>query len=336
MKTKGYIHVGLVCLLAAIFTMVGVETAAAKAYRIKFGATSVRSGCYAFDVAKAKAVHELFPEIEVTVIETGGTVENLELLRRGLIEWSGHTNMAVGAAAYNGVGGFKGKAFKDLRQLWAPQFNPFTIFATKDSGVKSILELTGKKFGRRSGAADGYMIEALLTANGIKPKWMRAKAGALADATKGRMIIGWGKAHAPEASIMEIAAVMPITVLPVTAEMIEKGNSQYPGHFVPEMIPAGTYPGQDRDIPTIGGGLGDGCHKDMPEELAYKLVKAVFAKCNDLAASWPKNADGWKKERQPIPASVRNTVSPLHPGAVRFYREMGVTVPDRLIPPEMK
>jgi TRAP transporter TAXI family solute receptor len=326
----------IACLLLVFSVVLFVDTATAKEYRIKFATTSARSGYYAFNVAKAKAVHEVFPEIEVTVVETGGTVENLELLRKGMVEWAAHTNMATGAAAYHGILDYKGRGFPELRQLWAPIMQPITLFVTEASGIKDITGLTGKKFGRRSGAADGRIIEYFMDGNGIKPNWMRAKAGALTDATKGRSIIGWGKAGKPEAAILEIAAVMPIKILAVTQEQIDKANKQFPGQFLGGIIPAGTYPGQEKDVYTLAFTVGDGCRKDMPEELAYKLTKAVYTKCDEIAASYGKNTEAWKKENNPAQKSLDQTVSPLHPGAIRYYREIGLTVPDSLIPPEMK
>jgi len=158
----------------------------------------------------------------------------------------------------------------------------------------------------------------------------------LADATKARSIIGWGKGGAPNPSMLEIAAMMPIRILSVTEEQIAKANKVYPGQFLTCIMPAGTYPGQDKDLLTLALGLGDGCRKDMPEELAYKITKAVFMKCDDIATTWGKNTVPWKKENQPAKKSLKNCLSPLHPGAIRYYREIGLTIPDNLIPPEMK
>lgn len=338
MKRKRLLYVAsvLACVMVVLSAFAAVENAAAKEYRIKYATTSARSGFYAFNVAKAKAVQDVFPDIRVTVVETGGTVENIELLRRGLVEWAAHTNMATGAAAHFGILDYKGREFPEMRQLFSPLLLPITMFVTKASGIQSINELTGKKFGRRSGAADGRMIEYFMDANGVKPKWMRAKAGALTDATKGRSIIGWGKTGAPEAAILEIAAVMPIRIFSLTDEQIAAANEKYPGQFLKAIIPAGTYPGQDKDALGLGLTIGDGCRKDMPAELAYKITKAVFTKCNEIAESYGKNTQAWKQSNNPQQKSLDQLVSPLHPGAVRYYKEIGLTVPEKFIPPEMK
>lgn len=338
MKRRRFMFVApvLASLLLMFCTVPTVEGAAAKEYRIKFGTTSVASGYYAFNVAKANAVQEVFPDIKVTIVETGGTVENLELLRKGMVEWAAHTNMATGAAAYLGMLDYKERAFPELRQLWAPIISGISMFVTEESGIKNITELTGKKFGRRSGAADGRTIELFMEANGIKPDWFRAKAGSLVDATKAGSIVGWGKAGAPEASISEIAVTKSIRILAVTQEQIDRANKKFPGQFGGAIIPAGSYPKQDKDVFSLGFSLGDGCRKDMDEELAYKLTKAVFTKCDEIAVSYGKNTEAWKKMNNPAQKSLENTVSPLHPGAVRYYREIGLKVPEKLIPPEMK
>lgn len=338
MKRKRFMFVEpvLASLLLIFCTVTVVGSAAAKEYRIKFGTTSVASGYYAFNAAKANAVQQVFPDIKVTIVETGGTVENLELLRKGMVEWAAHTNMATGAAAYLGMLDYKERAFPELRQLWAPIISGITMFVTEESGIKNITELTGKKFGRRSGSADGRTIELFIEGNGIKPDWFRAKAGSLVDATKAGSIVGWGKAGAPEASISEIAVTKPIRILAVTQEQIDIANKKFPGQFGGSIIPAGTYPKQDKDVFSLGFSLGDGCRKDMPEELAYMLTKGVFTKCDEIAASYGKNTEAWYKKNNPAQKSLENTVSPLHPGAIRYYREIGLKVPERLIPPEMK
>lgn len=335
-RTKQYVTLALSLVLVLLLTLGLSCKAAPEVYRIKYATTSTRSGFYAFNVAKAEAVHKVYPEIEVTVVETGGTVDNLELLRGGEVEWAAHTNMPVGASAYYGMLDYEGRAFPELRQLWNVIFFSMTLFATEESGITSITELTGKKFGRRSGAADGLTIESLFDALGIKPDWMRAKAGALVDATKARSIVGWGKMGAPESSIMECAAALPITVLAITPEQVAEANKVFPGMFIPAVVPAGTYPGQDQDVPSIGMTIGDGCRQDMPEELAYKLIKAVFAECDTIAASYGANTAAWASENKPWEKSAELSVTPLHPGAIKYYKEMGVFVPEDLIPPEMK
>jgi putative ABC transport system substrate-binding protein len=89
----------------------------------------------------------------------------------------------------------------------------------------------------------------------------------------------------------------------------------------PSVIPAGTYRSLARNYHTIGVYNFAIAHKDLPDEFIYKLVKTVFDDHEELMKSQP-----WARET--IPANIdRNTMLPLHPGALRYYREVGITVP---------
>src|SRR5258708_19548826 len=89
----------------------------------------------------------------------------------------------------------------------------------------------------------------------------------------------------------------------------------------PAVIPAGTYRSLGRNYYTIGVYNFAIAHKDLLDEFIYKLVKAVFDNHEELMKSQP-----WAKET--IPANIdRNTMLPLHPGALRYYREAGIPVP---------
>ena len=87
------------------------------------------------------------------------------------------------------------------------------------------------------------------------------------------------------------------------------------------MIPAGTYRSRTQDYYTIGLYNFAIAHKDLPDDLIYKIVKAVFANRDELMKAQ-------SSAKETIPANIdRNTMIPLHPGAVRYYREVGVAVP---------
>jgi TRAP transporter TAXI family solute receptor len=89
----------------------------------------------------------------------------------------------------------------------------------------------------------------------------------------------------------------------------------------PSTVPAGSYSSLDKDYQTIGLYNFAVAHKDVPEDLVYRIVKATFA-----------NRDGLVKAqasaKETLPANIdRNSILPLHPGAARYYREIGVAVP---------
>jgi TRAP transporter TAXI family solute receptor len=87
------------------------------------------------------------------------------------------------------------------------------------------------------------------------------------------------------------------------------------------LVPARTYATQERDYATIGLYNFAVAHKDLPDDLIYKIVKAVFDNHEELVMAQ-------SSAKETVPANIsRDTVLPVHPGAERYYREIGVPIP---------
>lgn len=94
--------------------------------------------------------------------------------------------------------------------------------------------------------------------------------------------------------------------------------------FSSSTVPAGSYSSLDSDYQTIGLYNFAVAHKDLPDDLVYRIVKAVFATRDELV-----KAQASAKET--VPANIsRNKALPVHPGAVRYYREIGIPVPTEI------
>jgi uncharacterized protein len=96
--------------------------------------------------------------------------------------------------------------------------------------------------------------------------------------------------------------------------------------LTPSIIPAVTYSSLDKDYSTIGVYNFAVGRSDLPEDLAYQLVKAVFE-------NQPRLIKASSTAGETVPRNVvKNTFLPFHPGAVRYYREIGISIPDSLVP----
>jgi TRAP transporter TAXI family solute receptor len=90
------------------------------------------------------------------------------------------------------------------------------------------------------------------------------------------------------------------------------------------LVPAGTYPALANDYQTIGLYNFAVAHTDLADDLVYKIVKAVFDNREQLI-------EAQSSAKETVPANItRDSVLPLHPGALRYYRELGVTIPPGL------
>ena len=116
-----------------------------------------------------------------------------------------------------------------------------------------------------------------------------------------------------------------VALIRPSSEQIEAIRKAMP-EFSPSKIAAGTYRSLDKDYVSIGMynfGVG---RADLPDGLVYQLVKAVFE-------NQPRLVNASSAASNTIPQNVvKNTLLPFHPGAVRYYREIGINIPDALAP----
>ena len=130
---------------------------------------------------------------------------------------------------------------------------------------------------------------------------------------------------APVPAIQDVEAKEPVTFLNLAPEQIETIRKAMP-ELSPSKIPAGTYGALENDYVTVGVYNFAIGRADLPDDLAYQLVKAVFENQPRLLKAHPTASET-------LPQNVdKNTFLPFHPGAVRYYREIGTNIPDSLVP----
>jgi TRAP transporter TAXI family solute receptor len=131
---------------------------------------------------------------------------------------------------------------------------------------------------------------------------------------------------APVPAIQQVDAKEPVTFLSLSPEQMEAIRKEMPV-FGPAKITAGTYRLLDKDYVTIGVPNFVIGRADLPDDLVYQLVKATFE-------NQPRLVKVTSAASDTLPQNVvKNTVVPFHPGAVRYYREIGINIPEALVPP---
>jgi TRAP transporter TAXI family solute receptor len=327
--------IAFLVLSAVGFAMVLATSPASAATRLKWGATSVRSIGYATCVLTAKAVNKAYPkDIQVTVIETGGWVENLARIRRRLLHLGG-VNSILAYEAYRGVGKFKDQKNPRLRMLWAQSVSPFTFVAAKDSGITTLDQLNGAKMASNRLTTSETLGRMFIEAIGIKPNYKWAGTAANLEAMKAGTVDAWARPGFNYGAFTELGMARPLNFLQVTEEHIKKYNEKYPGYGQLIVSPAGQYPGQDKPYNTLAFISADMADQDVSDDVVYKIVKANYAEREKQAAvNATLGQGGWVDFPK---LTLEYCLAPLHPGAVRFFKEdLKLEVPERLIPPEMK
>lgn len=242
-----------------------------------------------------------------------------------------------GLEAYNGEGAYAGKPEKDFRSLtmlWE-NVEHFSL-ASKYVKTGTMADLKGlnEKFsiGKRGSGTEGSG-RAILNSLGIDPDTNMtleyldydASAQAIMD---GRIVGMNTPAGAPVASVTQLFAQMgaaKVRVLDVTDEKLAAIQAKYPiwTRFV---VKAGTYPGQDKDINTIAQPNFLAVHPDVPEETVYKITKTIYENLPFLV-NIHKSTKAMSLER-----AINGLPAPLHPGAAKYYKEAGLTIPEKLLP----
>jgi TRAP transporter TAXI family solute receptor len=327
-RREAFIFFQIVIMGITGLLLPGFSSAAEKTF-LAMGTTQASSSLYSYFVAVSRVINTKLPEVNVTVVETGATVDNINRVKKGELDF-GLTMIHVQYQAYYGLGPWNGKPIKDQYVLWVYEVTPLNFIVRADSGIKSIYDLAGKPFnpGLR-GSATEKTVEAIFEALGVSPKYYRGGTEDAVAAVKDKRILGYVKA-APgvnklDASTLDIATFTPIRLLGFSDEDIKKVLAKYP-YLNSVVIPKGIY----KDNPsyrTFAGILGCMAKKDLSENLIYRMVKAVWEGFDEQVAAYPS-----VKGNNLPKLTLETCTVPLHPGAIKYYRELGLKVPENLIP----
>jgi uncharacterized protein len=267
--------------------------------------------------------------IEVSAESTQGSTRNIILMETGRATL-GMITMGVGWEAWNGTGEWtKGQRYRAMRAVLPMYDSPFTIAVPKRLGVKSLNDLAGKRLGAgpRAGTSGTYFPE-IFKALGIPAVFIYGSLEEMGSQLIGGQLDGAVVATGvPVPALLEVEAKAPLEFIPFLPEQLATLIRLMP-ELSASTLPRGSYPSLTEDYPTVGLFNFVIAHKGLPEDLVYRAVKAVYDNHERLVRAHSAG-------RETIPANVtRDTFLPLHPGAVRYYREIGVDLPAALLPAE--
>ncbi len=316
-------------MLSALLVLAGVATDAAaqagKKIRLVFTATPTNTSQYLWAAQHMKLVAAK-TGYDITVQESGGTEENMYRMAKQRTAQIGIMDAVL----------IEKKLGKDTGIRQFANYSPavWQVFVARDAGVKSLRDLAGKKFnpGPTGGGSTGITI-GILDALGIKAVNVEATLADALEMYADRQIVGLsyrGTGANPTSGVVEAHASRPITFVPFSDDEIAVAKRLYP-FLGKSFIAANTYPEQPKPIQTVASWQGQvGVMKDVPADIVYNLLKAYFDVLPEVARTHKSLA------LVTIENSASEAMLPLHAGAVRFYREKGVKIPERLIPPEAK
>ncbi len=327
-------------LLGAFLTVTllgGPSVQAAESYIL---ATATTGGTYyPVGVALATLIKvKLEPKekISMSAISSAGSGENVKLLREGQAQFAILQGL-YGAWAWNGQGRVKPdgpqKHLRAVTMLWQNVEHFVAVSeAAKTGTVDDLNNLKGEKFsiGKRNSGTEGsgrHILSGLGIDTDATFDVVYMGYGPSADALQNGNIKGMNiPAGVPVSAIARAFAAMgdKITVLSFTDEQIKRANGGYT-LWTPYEIPADTYPGQAKAVNTIAQPNFLAVREDVPEESVYKITKTIYENLSFLA-NIHKATKAMALEK-----AIAGLPVPLHPGAARYFKEAGLTIPDELI-----
>ncbi|ERI53826.1 TAXI family TRAP transporter solute-binding subunit [Pseudomonas sp. AOB-7] len=275
---------------------------------------------YPIGVALSQLYSNGIDGAKTSVQATKASVENLNLLQAG----RGELAFALGdsvADAWNGVedAGFKAP-LKKIRAIAGTYPNYIQIVANAESGIKTLDDLKGKRISVGAPKSGTELnARAIFEAAGLSYEDM-GKVEFLPYAESVELIknrqldatlqsSGLGMA-----AIRDLASTMKISFVAIPAEVTAKiDNAAYQA----ATIPAGTYDGQDSDVPTVAITNILVSHEGVSDEVAYQMTKLMFDNLDRLGTAHSAAQD------IKLESATQNLPIPLHPGAERFYKEAG-------------
>jgi TRAP transporter TAXI family solute receptor len=319
MKRRGLV-LGALVTGAALFG--GVALAQQLNIAIATGGTG--GVYYPLGGGMANVLTKYVPGAAATARVTGGSVDNLKLIGSKQSEVA---LVMVDAAldALKGEDKFKGNKV-EVRTLMVLYPNRMHVVTVEGKGIEKMSDLKGKRVSTGSpGSATEVMAFRVIEGAGLdKDKDMRRERLGVAESTNaikdGKIDAYFWVGGLPTAAVTDLAASPGIKIKLIDhTEVVDKMNAKYGGLYSSGIIPAKTYPGQEKDnaISVVQNILV--ANADMPDKVAYDIVKTFIEKRDELVA-----VHGEAKSITLDNQAPKNSPIPWHPGATKYFTEKGV------------
>lgn len=309
----------LVSLLMAL--TVGCSKSANKNYVFATGGTS--GTYYSFGGVIANLWNNNIEGLNITAQSTGASAENLRLINRGEAELAFVQNDVMDYA-YNGTDMFEGEILSNFSAILTLYPEVVQIAATKSSGIRSIADMKGKRVSvGDAGSGTEFNAKQILEAYGLTFNDIRKSNLSFKESSdglqNGTLDACFVVAGVPNAALQELSLSADMTLVPIGNTQIVEIISQYK-YYTEVNIPADTYNGVESDTRAIAVKATIAVNNNIPDEEVYNMIKTIFDKQSDLSLAHAKGNE-LNIEEAPKGISI-----PFHPGAVKYYEELGYHV----------
>jgi hypothetical protein len=317
---RGIWHWSIVCALTTVVGCGGSSGGSARSF-LSLGTAPPGGAFFVVGGALAEVLNGMTAEgWKVTPESTSGSQENIRRLDTGELDFA-VSNASITYFAVRGTEGWD-KPY-EVRSVMTLAPNVSIFLTRADSGIKTIQDLKGKRVVvGPAGAGFEYFLRPLLAAHGVSYSdftalnaTQAASVDMLADGSAAAVHIGGA---VPTASITQAAASMDIYFVPFDERAMKQLVSEYV-FFNPAVVPANTYRNQAADFHGLDlGSMHFITSASQDEDLVYRVTKALYENREQVVQ---RHAAGNAINPKNV---VRDTGTEFHPGAIRYYREIGI------------
>lgn len=300
----------------------------------KLGSLAPGMSPFTINTAFAAVVNKYVPDTRIQVSATGTAMRHQLLTAQGKMDF--YMGSPIGIfLMYKQIGPYKKlkngpELVKKIAHIFTYEIGPYNFVTYADSGIEKIADLKGRNvfIGPPGGAATR-----------IVHTMIQSQAGYLDDKDYKKVNMSWSAAiqafqdkkfdvlvfpaNPPSPAIQQIALQNKIRLLPV--DISKQGKLLKTPGRTKRVIPADAYgPNQvnDKPVPTLGALVGLGVRASMPAEKVYAITKAFWEHIEEVHAAAP-----WMKKVINLDAALEAVPGRLHPGAEKYYREVGRKIP---------
>jgi len=309
--------VSLMLLIAAA----GMLSAQGKKYEIVLGTAGTSGTYYVVAAAMAQAINKVSTKIDVVAQPTKGSIENINLVNSGAIQM-GMSNADGVYWATTGTGMYAKSGPLNIKAVMSLYMSAGHMIAKADSGIKTYADLKGKKVCLGPpGQTVVEMSKAILRAYGInpdkdiKPFYLAIDEG-LDKLKDGDIDATFWVAGVPTAGLINASATTNLRFVEASDEILSKVVAENP-YYSKYTIPANTYKGQTAPVETLKIMTQLFANSNLPDDVVYEFVKQAL----ELQ---PQYVGSHVVIQEITPKNAADCASPLHPGALKYYKEKGL------------
>jgi TRAP transporter TAXI family solute receptor len=317
-------------MLAIALVGLGMTAASAADYSVKIGGGPTGGTFNTFSNGMAVYVPKVNPNIQASSVGSGGSVENVKRVSNGESDF-GLCYAVDSALGYAGKLPQDPKKYDSLRSMGYLYGAPAQLVVRADSDIKSAADLKGKRVavgnaGSGAAASAERFFRHIKVWDNFNPTFMGYSAAASAF-QDGKIDAFWVLVGYPNRSVIEASVQVKIRLIDVGAEA-EKSGFYKAFAYSPTVIPAGTYGKGMPECKSFQDSTILSVNKNASEDLVYTVMKTLWSKEGMAAMVTAKKTF---KEMN-MKNAFRGASVPLHPGAVKFWKEQGKTIPAELMP----